>query len=152
MIGSSREKASIVGWDGFKVRLKEMGLKNRDASKIMSVSEEMIRQYKKRGFIPSADVIYRLAMATGKSMEWWLTGMERPIHIDEIKLSQEFYLRYPFLKKVAQSITEAVKENDHHMIVKQFEYAAERIKNFHETEEPPRPRPSRKNFPATSSK
>ena len=98
MIGSSREKASIVGWDGFKVRLKEMGLKNRDASKIMSVSEEMIRQYKKRGVIPSA------------------------------------------------------KENDHHMIVKQFEYAAERIKNFHETEEPPRPRPSRKNFPATSSK
>lgn len=48
---------------------------NAAFAKEIEVTGEMVNKYLK-GSIPQADILYRISVVTGKSMEWFLTGKE----------------------------------------------------------------------------
>lgn len=138
MSEKSSTKSPIVGWDKFGNRLKELGLKSVDAAHMMNCSGESVRKYR-HGTVPQADYLYWLSVKTGKSMEWWLTGVERPVQVADMRLSDAMFGVFPFFKRCAQELNEGFREGDNLRMAHALEYAAEMVRKtpIKQTDIPP---------------
>lgn len=124
----SRKKSDKSVSDGFAERMKALVKNNAKFSELIGVSPETVRQYK-LGQIPVADVLLNISKVTNKSMEWLLTGQEKPYEISDNLVEKRMLEQYPFLAKGKEMLIDAYIQKDVVLMAKILEWMAHRISN-----------------------
>ena len=91
---------------------QEKGMTRTEWARDFGISEATIRNWIRRGNMPSAEIVYKIAKYFGVPIEYLLDGKEYPIDDETFMMILHFQKLTPAKKKILLTVAESLTKKE----------------------------------------